>query len=218
MIALICGIYLEKVYEFIKNYYKKLAIVVFLFLIVYSLFGLSFLDITGNGEFRGSGITDKLFGYNVLQNGQIVHISGLKDIKQFSSLFLQACNFVKTNTTQDALLVTVWASQASYSCQRNVVSFASLPDSGDILLSGNLSIVIPRLKAHGITHLFIQKFSISSTPIGEKYPISFIQFLENNPTVFVKIYENGPELQKCLQSGGCDGNIIYQINYTQKSN
>jgi hypothetical protein len=184
IIGLTCGIYLKEVYEIIKKYYKQLALVVFIFVIF-----LSFLN-----------FNEKL--------------NMMKQVKQFSPTFLQACDFVKRNVSEDALLMTIWGHQSSYNCQRNIAGF-DFPDTGDIVLSENLTLALSRLKAHGITHIFIQKFSISSTPIGEKYPISFIQFLENNPDTFVKIYENGLPLQQCLQAGGCDGNILYEINYTK---
>jgi hypothetical protein len=184
LIGLTCGIYLEKIYGIIKKYYKQLALIIFVFVIF-----LCFLN-----------LNEKL--------------TTMKQVKQFSSAFFDACNFVKRNVSENALLMTVWIHQSSYNCQRNIAPFG-LPDSGDIVLSENLTLALSRLKAHGITHIFIQKFSISSTPAGEKYPISFIQFLENNPNTFVKIYENGPSLQQCLQAGGCDGNILYEINYTK---
>jgi len=182
IISLACGLYLGGIYDFIKIYYKQLALVVFIFVFI-----LSFLN-----------FYDKL--------------NTMKSVKQFSPAFLQACDFVKKNVSEDAVIMTIWGGQSEYNCQRNIAGF-NFPDSGDIVLSENLILVLSRLKAHGITHIFIQLFSISQTPVGEKYPISFIQFLESNPDTFVKIYENGPDLQQCIQAGGCDGNILYEINY-----
>ncbi len=213
IIALSGGIYLTMIYNFVKKYQKYLAMIIFIFIIVYSLFGSRFLDIRGNGEFRGNGIIDKLFGYDVVQNNQLVHISGLKDIKQFSPSFLEACDFIKKNVNEDASIMTIWIHHSSYNCERNIAGFHNLPDLSDIVLSSDLNLAVSRLEAHGITHIFIQKFSLSSDSVAEKYPISFVQFLENNPDNFEKIYENGPALEQCLQAGGCDGNILYEVKY-----
>jgi len=183
LITLISGIYFETMYDFVNKYKKYLALIIFVVILYFTLLNLN----------------EKL--------------NTMKQVKQFSPSFLEACNFIKQNTSEDAMLMTIWVHQASYSCQRNIAGFSNLPDIGDIILSGNLNLTLSRLYAHGITHIFIQKFSMSQTDVAEKYPISFIQFLDNNKDSFVKVYENGPSLQQCLQAGGCDGNILYQINY-----
>jgi 4-amino-4-deoxy-L-arabinose transferase-like glycosyltransferase len=183
IIALVSGIYFDAIYDIIKKYKKNLALI-----IIAVVIALTFLNLRNKLEV-------------------------MKQVKQFSPSFFEACDFVKKNTTEDAMLLTIWIHQSAYNCQRNIAGFSNLPDIGDIVLSGDLNLTLSRLKAHGITHIFIQKFSMTQEDVGEKYPISFIQFLESNPNNFVKIYENGPSLQQCLQVGGCDGNILYEINY-----
>ncbi len=217
VIALIAGIYFEIIYNFVKKYHRQLSLVVFLIIIVYSLFGSRILDVTGNGEFRGYGIIDKLFGYDIVQNGQVTHASGLRDIKQFSSAFFEACDFIKKNTTDDVLIMTVWDSQTAYNCQRNVICLSCLPESADIVLGNNLNFTIAKLKKHEITHIFIQKFSLGTNNLGTFYPINFVQFLDDNLNNFIKIFENGPSIQQCIQmmqtGKQCDGSLIYEIRY-----
>jgi hypothetical protein len=129
-------------------------------------------------------------------------------VKQFSPLFFEACDWVKQNTPKDSLMMTVWAHRAVYNCQRNTIN-----NMADIVLSQDLNHTLDVARKNGITHLFIQKFSIDAVNqhLGEKYDLSFVQFLESHPEKFVKIYENGPPLQQCIQRGGCDGNIVYEI-------
>ena len=198
-IALISATFFNELYSFIKNYRVYIAAIVFLFVILYTLFGLGL---------RGYGVYDKLFGYDTVQNGQSVHVGGLKDVKQFSTMFFDACNFVKANVTQNALIMTVWGHHTTYNCQRN--TFGNL---ADIVLSDNVTSMLDVAKQHGITHIFVQKFSLSDEPLQERYTISFVQILENNPDHFNKIFENGVPLQQCVQQGGCDGNIIYEIKF-----
>jgi hypothetical protein len=135
-------------------------------------------------------------------------------VKQFSPSFFEACNWIKEKTPKNSSLYTVWAWRALYSCQRNAVGLGTIPD---IALSKNASYTIEVAKQNGITHIFIQKFSIDPTNrhLSEKYDLEFVKFLESNSNYFKKIYENGPSLENCQeywQRGlQCDGNILYQI-------
>ncbi len=129
-------------------------------------------------------------------------------VKQFSPLFFEACNWIKENTPKDSSLFTIWSHRAVYSCQRD-----SSGNLADISLSRDLNYTLSVAKELGVTHIFIQKFSIDSQNqhLQENYDLDFVQFLENNTEHFKNIYENGPSLQQCLQQGGCDGNIVYEI-------
>lgn len=178
VVALVSAMWLGEVYEFIKKYQKYLALVVFVFVLVFSFLNLN----------------EKL--------------NAMAQIKQFSPLFFEACDWIKQNTAKDSLLMTVWAHRAVYNCQRN-----SAGNTADIALSKDLNYTLSVAKQHGITHLFIQKFSLSNQPLEERYTVDFVQFLENNPQYFKKIFENGPTLQQCIQQGGCDGNIVYEIKF-----
>ena len=188
VISLIASSYLNEVCEFVRKYQKYLGLIIIVGVILIGLF------------------------LNLIPKLKV-----MKAVKSFSPTFFEACDWVKEHpekVPENATLATVWDHRTIYNCQRNAIGYANLPDSRDIILSNNLTLVLGRLKEEGITHLFIQKFSIDQKPYREKYPVSFVQFLEQNPKAFIKIYENGPSLQDCLNRGYCDGNIIYEINYT----
>lgn len=131
----------------------------------------------------------------------------MAQVKQFSPSFFEACDWVDANLPEDVRLLTVWSHRAVYNCQRNIAG-----NFADISLSRDLDYTLEMSEMNGITHIFIQKFSIDplNQHFSEKYDAELVQFLENNPDHFEKIYENGPPIEQCLQ-GGCDGNVIYEI-------
>lgn len=181
VIALVGARYFGEAYEFIKKYQKYLAFAVFVFVIY--------------------------FGF---QNAQ-AKLDVMKQVKQFSPAFFEACNWIKSNLEKDVRIGgTIWASAAIYNCQRNFGG-----GGPDVVVSNNLTLALSVLKMQGVTHLFLQKFSISwqDQKLRERYPASFIQMLENNPDHFEKIYENGPSIEECRNSGGCDGSLVYKIKY-----
>jgi len=190
-IVLIAGNYFQGLYQFVKKYLKQISFIVFLPVII-----LSFLNL--NGKLYVARHYDESSGTYV-------------GYKMFSPLFFDACDWVKQNLNEDIRLGSVvWASATIYNCQRNTGG-----GGPDIELSNNVTLALSSAKAQGITHIFIQKFSIdwADRKLTESYPISFVEFLENNPEHFKKVYENGPSLQQCGQMGGCDGAIVYEVNY-----
>jgi 4-amino-4-deoxy-L-arabinose transferase-like glycosyltransferase len=192
IIALVSANYYEKVYNFIESYKKVVALVIFVLVIFFSFMNIS----TKLNDARHYDTNSQQYvGY-----------------KMFSPSFFQATDFIKRNTTKDVLITTIWDSQTAYNSQRNVIALRILPDSDDIMNSGNINTSLSRLKAHGITHIFVQKFSISD----QYYTTDFVKFLESNGKNFVKIYENGPSVDECIKAGGCDGNILYEIKYDLK--
>ena len=191
IIALIAARYFREAYEFIKRYQKYLSLSVFIFIIFVSLFGFDALGI------GGYGINNKLVG--------------LKSVKQFSPAFLEACNWIRNNLEKDVRIGgTIWAGAAVYNCQRNFGG-----GGPDVVVSNNLTLALSVLEMQGVTHLFLQKFSISwgDQKLREVHPISFIQMLESNPDHFERVYWNGPSIEECRNAGGCDGTILYKINY-----
>jgi len=176
VIVLVSSIYLDEVYLFIRKYVKTFALIMFVLVI---LFGIEMLSIKA---------------------------SSMWQIKQFSTLFFDACNWIKQNTPKDSLIMTVWVHRAVYNCQRNGVG-----NMADISISQDVEHILSTAKENGITHLFIQKFSLSNTAYAESYTVDFVRLLQNNPDHFKVIYENGPSLDQCIQQGGCDGNIVYEI-------
>jgi hypothetical protein len=129
----------------------------------------------------------------------------------FSPLFFEACDWVKKDLPEDIRIGAIWGSATTYNCQRNMGGGPPYE-----IYNSNLTLALSILKTYNTTHLFIQKFSISwnDEDIGDRYRISYVNFLENNPTRFKKIYENGPSLEQCRQMGGCDGSLIYEVNFT----
>lgn len=177
-ICLTAAKWFEEVYNFIGRYQKYLALVVFIFIIIFSYLNLK----------------DKL--------------DTMAKVKQFSPTFFEACDWVKKNLPRDAVLSTVWSSRAAYSCQRDVRG-----NEPDVFLSRDVNYTKEVAKKLGITHLFIQKFSLSNEALSEKYQVDSVKFFEEHPETFKKVYENGLPLDQCLNQGGCDGNIIYEIEY-----
>lgn len=130
----------------------------------------------------------------------------MSQIKNFSPSFFEACDWVKQNLPKDVRLMTFWSNRAVYSCQRDMGDALA-----DIRLSNNPAYISDVAKQNGITHFFIQKFSISQDVTRESFSIDFVKTLENNPNYFEQIYENGPVLDQCLNNKVCDGNIIYKV-------
>jgi len=136
-------------------------------------------------------------------------VLAMPQVKQFSSYFFEACDWVKTNTPQNAILLSLNTHPTVYNCQREAIW--ELQDLPDIILSNNVTLVTQRLNANGIDYIFVQKFSLSGQDYRGTYPLSFIAFLEQNPQNFKKVFENGPGYNSCVQSQGCDGTAIYQV-------
>jgi hypothetical protein len=190
IIALVGGIWFDKAIKFLNNYYKNFEIIIFIIVLVYCIWGLKFLGKSGYG------FLDRL--------------SVLMQVRGFSPTFFEACKWIKENLPENVRLMTIWCYRAVYNCQRNVIG-----NHPDVALSRDVNYTLNVTKQLGITHLFIQKFSIDykNQHLSERYDWDFVKFLESHPEHFKKIYENGPPLQQCLQAGGCDGNIIYEIIY-----
>lgn len=134
--------------------------------------------------------------------------SGMTTVKTFSPAFFEACNWAKENLSEEDLLMTVWVHHTAYNCQTRVTGTVI-----DIALNTDPDGMVNVAKEFGITHIFIQKFSITQEPTRERYHLGFVNILEDNPDKFVKVFENGLDVQQCVQAGGCDGSIIYEIKY-----
>jgi 4-amino-4-deoxy-L-arabinose transferase-like glycosyltransferase len=177
-IALIASKWFEEIYNFIKKYQKNLALIIFVLILYFSYVNFS------------------------------QKLSVMAQVKQFSSSFFEACDWIKENTPEDIIISTVWSHRASYNCERTIIGH-----DPDIYLSRNVTYTKEVAKKLGVTHLFIQKFSLSDKAFSESYKIESVQFFEDNPETFKKVFENGHSLEQCLQQGGCDGNIVYEIIY-----
>jgi 4-amino-4-deoxy-L-arabinose transferase-like glycosyltransferase len=182
VIALIAANYLDVLLSFLSKYRRILTLFFILTIIVVSIVNF--------------------YGKN----------STMSQVKQFSPLFLSACNWVKNNLPENATLLSLYGHPTVYNCDRNAVWV--LQDLPDIILSNDLNLTTNRLKTDGIGYIFVQKFALSQQAYSQNYPLSFIQFLTTYPKTFVNVYENGPDLNSCVIQGGCDGTIIYYVNTT----
>ncbi len=181
IIAIVSSRYWGELYTLLQKYQKYLGLVIVMIILV--------------------------FGYQNITNKLAV----MGQVKTFSPLFFESCNWVKENLDENIVLMTFWGTRAAYSCQRTVSSAWA-----DIRLNNDPESIRDVSEMHGITHLFIQKFSLSQQPSQESYSFDFVRLLENNPEIFKKVYENGPPLEQCIQQGGCDGNIIYEVIYNNQ--
>ena len=177
--AIIASIYFEKIFEILKKYSKYFAYFSILIFII-------------------------LAGMNYLAKAQIMN-----QVKKFSPLFFEACEWVKNNLPKNATLLSLHTHPTVYNCERKAIW--ELIDLPDIVLSKDINLVTERLKANGITHIFVQKFSLSNKAYRQTYPIDFVKFLDENEEHFKKVFENGLSLNDCIRVGGCDGTIIYEV-------
>ncbi|MEM5874514.1 MAG: glycosyltransferase family 39 protein [Candidatus Aenigmatarchaeota archaeon] len=144
-------------------------------------------------------------------------LTTMESVKRFSNLFFEACEWVKNNLPENSKLMTIWASRALYNCKRSAVS-----NIADISASRDINITLKAINEIGITHIFIQKFSIGNRDLVESQNIEFVRFLERNNNYFKKVFEN-PVNDACFENclNGiyielygrcpCDGNIIYEV-------
>jgi len=185
--ALVIAVFYKEVYDFFKHQKKYLSYLKYLVIVL-----VVFVAFT-----------------SARSKAQIMF-----QVKHWSPLFFQACSWVKHNTPNDSIVYTVWAHNAAYCSDRTIAPAASIPD---IALSDNVSYTLKVLKENGIDYLWIQKFSIDpyNRDYIDNYPTKFVQMLLNNKQYFIPVYENGPDINQCLY-GGCDGNIIFKINYTSE--
>jgi len=133
----------------------------------------------------------------------------MSQVKTFSPLFFDACDWIKGNTPNDGIFLSLWSAPTAYNCERT--SKWSTNDLPDIVLSQNVTIVLDALESEKINYIFIQKFAMSGAAYITMVPYNFVVFLESNPNNFQKVYENGPSLNDCASAGGCDGTIVYKV-------
>ncbi|MBU4124253.1 MAG: hypothetical protein KKI14_02205, partial [Nanoarchaeota archaeon] len=170
--AALGGIFLSKAYDQIRTKSFMIAIIVIL------------LILPGVWYFG----QDKL---NTMQN-----------VKAFSTGFFDGCNWVEANTPSDSLLLSIYAQQTAYNCNRRVST--AIPDFAEITMNNNET-SYQHLKLHGYDYVFVQVSLISQTPYLESIPIAFYQYMESS-SHFVKVYDN-------TATFGNDGVLIYEVKY-----
>ena len=200
VVGLIASIYLDQLSEFVKKVQKY-----FPYLVLLAVFLISFY--TSQGKLSDARHYEPALSSACTPSNPSCYVG----FKMFSQDFFQACDWVKKNPNQvppDSILLSLNSHPTVYNCERS--AFWDFPDLPDILL-GDVNLSASRLKAEGITHIFVQKFALSTQNLRLSYPVNFVRMMDQNNQTFVKIYENGPSINACISSGGCDGTIIYRF-------
>jgi hypothetical protein len=144
-------------------------------------------------------------------------LPSIASVKAFVPSFFATCDWAKQNLPQDAIILSFHTHPTVYNCERD--AFWNTVDRSDII-SGNLTLSLSRLKAHGYTHVFVQMFAVAPGFQDGTYPLAFVQMMDQNPQYFKNVFtlSSGDTVASCTQklnSGqSCDGGIIYEINYT----
>jgi len=169
--AVLGGIFLSDSYAWIKK--KSFLVAIILILIIVS------------------------GGFYTLQQ----KLTSLEQVKAFSPGFFDACDWVKSNTPQDSLLLSVYAQQTAYNCNRRVSTAA--PDMPEITLT-NDERSYQHLTMHGYDYIFIIAGLISQTAYSEAVPVDFYNYLSTSEH-FEKVFDN-------TATYGANGVIIFKVN------
>jgi len=192
-IAFTVGIFGGKLWKVLEDRNKYIAYV-FILLIIFA----AYLNLN-------SKLTAARF-----YNSQTKSYAGYK---QFSASFFDMCTYIKSNLPKDAILLSLNTHPTVYNCERQ--AFWNLPDLADIIATNNTLLMKERLKANGITYIFVQKFSLSNEPIFLSYPVSFVETLVNDTKDFKQVRENGASLDFCksalAQGSVCDGTMLFEV-------
>ncbi len=155
------------------------------------------------GKYAAVGFVILLLLWSITTTNQ--KAQSLKPVKQFSTSFFQACDWIKENTESGSLLVTLWQHRAEYACRRDTVWISDPWIDQAVLAKDNRTYDI--FKQHGADYIFIQKFSIRPGNEGESYPLEFVNYLANSPNYNLAYEtENG-----CASSGNPDCSIVYKV-------
>jgi MFS family permease len=170
--AAVSGIFLSKVYDHLRAKHLMIAMIIILLIL--------------------PGVW--YFGQEKLNT--------MQSVKSFSSGFFDACSWVQSNTPEDSLLLSIYAQQTAYACNRRVST--AIPDMAEIMLTNNET-SYQHLKLHGYNYIFIMVGLISQTPYKESVPLAFYQYMESSQH-FVRVYDN-------TATFGNDGVLIYEVKY-----
>jgi len=178
-LAIMAGYGSYKIYNFLKKYGKS-AGMVFAILFIFILFVFGVFSIYTKAE-------------------------SLRPVKQFSSAFFKGCDWIRRNTPEDSLLLTLWGHRAEYACKRDAI-YVGAPGGTEMILSGN-DTSYEIMKKHGVDYIYIQKFSIRPGKEKESYPWVFVKYVENSEH-FEKAYEY-PE--NCMNTNEQDCVVVYKV-------
>ncbi|MCD6476995.1 MAG: glycosyltransferase family 39 protein [Candidatus Aenigmarchaeota archaeon] len=122
----------------------------------------------------------------VLIHSAYVKSSSLINVKTFPPGFYDAAKWVKYNTPKDSLLLSIYAQQTAFACNRATTT--ALPDMKEILLT-NDDRSYQHLKLNGYDYIFVMHNIISAIPYKESFPLGFLEYIDNSDK-FEKVYDN----------------------------
>lgn len=122
-------------------------------------------------------------------------------IKTFPAGFTDACNWVRATTPKDSLLLSIYAQQTAYACDRATTT--SPTDMAEILLTNDDEISYKHLKLNGYDYIFVMHNLISQIPYEEAFPYDFLLYIQNSDK-YEKVYDN-------TNTYGNNGVSIYKI-------
>jgi 4-amino-4-deoxy-L-arabinose transferase-like glycosyltransferase len=128
----------------------------------------------------------------------------LAPIKVFSTSFFQGCDWIRENTPEGSLLLTLWQHRAEYACKHDTV-YAGAPGGTMMILGGDQGYDI--MKLHGVDYIYINKFSIRPGRELESFPLEFVRYVDRSDN-FELVYETTPG---CLTSNIQDCSLVYKV-------
>ena len=177
--SILAGIGLEKISSSLESY-KKIGVAIAIILIV---------SVTGYSLYYTS-----------------MKAESLRPIREWSPAFFKGCEWIKENTPEDALLVTLWKHRAEYACRRDGVYHNDYGGKAMIYSGNDTSYDI--MKLHGADYIYIQKFSIKpGTAVKSTYPWIFIKYILGSDH-FKKVYEYP---QNCMSTQEQDCVVVYEV-------
>jgi len=148
--CLIGGLFLEKTYNWIKEKNKTFALIVIILIVASAI----------------PAANEKL--------------QTMKQVKTFSEGFYKACDWVKLNTPEDSLLLSIYSQQTAYACERDVST--AVPDVAEMTITYDER-AYKHMKDHGYDYIFVMANLISNVPYSETLTIEFIQYMEGSNTL-----------------------------------
>lgn len=114
----------------------------------------------------------------------------MRSVKQFSTGFFEGSKWIKENTPEDSIILSLWTHQTVYTAQRQ----SYWPQELYIpIFTYENETSVQMIKENGFDYIFVQKWSIVEGPFYQGYPASFVSWLDSSVS-FEKAYENSDVL------------------------
>lgn len=172
-VALMAGLFLSEAHDFAKKYNRVLPVLLVALLLLFAV-------------------------PEALQK-----LGTMKGVKTFPDSFLNACDWVRANTPEDARLFTPYQHAMSWECDRKGYAGGEVPDVPLILTSNN-DTAYQHLKAHGTDYVFVPDFVVSNVPYSGTISVAFLNYMDSSPH-FKLVFDN----RKVYGEG--NGVRIYQV-------